>query len=295
MMKWTSRRDRRTLMGCAGPAALALAVMISTSLGTARAETADWIPAIGGHLVLLPPEQIRDAVEQDFDQSALAARIAAMNDRISRQRRDVDELRAAMTSASGTALLDTRRQELRARRHLVRMLGQRLESERAGWATRLSLYAHLLGRTAAADAAAEIRSLSVRQGARPWPGSTPRESDENAPSNIGDETDPAQRYANLERTRTVMLEKLRAHPMRGPTGRGDRDRDGADGVRRLIDHAKSMLMVLDKEIEVLGIMAELVALDALALAVEERDSPPEQAATGHKPETLESAVDLFLK
>ena len=106
----------------------------------------------------------------------------------------------------------------------------------------------------------------------------------------------AQEYSQNRAAIAKLAQAIREHPMNRLPEIDGQSMDRLTYVRRLAQETEAALALLDKEEEILGHMAKLVALDAMAL--DDRLADARVAADGGidpaRPVSVSGAADLFL-
>ncbi|GAB6051214.1 hypothetical protein JCM17960_00340 [Magnetospira thiophila] len=285
---------RSTLLaGCA-----VLALLAAAPQG-AQADTATWNPSASERLVKLPPQMLKKAIDRDYKASALAAAIDDSSGKITAKGQTLADLKGAAEKAEGPLYTELQHQFLAEKQAYVQLMGERLEMRQKQAETRKKLYERLLDKARRSGGAADQVTadlLANQQAARERFKSSLDEVDTQI---FGTEFASESRYgAEYAKNKTAMdslIAAIAAHPMnQGPTLDGEAI-SREDYLRQLVADSEAEIALIAQEEQILGFMAKLVALDAIALAEgldgnpDDGDSPDESAAP-----SLTAAVSLFV-
>ena len=285
------------------PVMLAVIGLLAVSpnmVSQAFASEPGWRPVASERLIKLPAAYLKKAIDKDFDRSELGAALASNREASDLKAATLQDLAQAQEVADGDLRLDLRQQLLGEKQAFIRIMGDRQRLERDRTKTRLRLLHALTrkldqGEPLSSGNGEKIRASQI-QARKRFESSLAKVDDALFASGIA----PESRYAEAHSRNLEAIDKLRhaiaAHPMnRSP------DADGADLTKReylerMAMEAEARLAILDQEEKVLGFMAKLVALDAMAFA-DELDEI-EQASTSTNSTTtpiLSSAVRMFIQ
>lgn len=275
--------------------AFAAALVAASALSRpALAAGTDWKPAATERLVKLPAAYLNKALDSDYKDSGLAAAIGEATAGVARKEQALKEIQAAMSSADGEVLTELKHQFLAEKREYIKLLGERQDLNRKRLQTKKRVYEAVLDRMARDGAAAtpEKTDLLERQKAA-------EERFEHSVSTIdvkllGSGAASDSRYAREYTRNREAIDRLtaalKAHPMNAEAEVDGKAVDKKTYLRSLIARIDSDLAVQDQEETILGYMAKLVALDAMALA-ENLDTPASDGADGSP--TIAAAADFF--
>ena len=285
------------------PTAIAMLGMLaagSVPLSTAHAAEPTWRPLASERLVKLPAAYLKKAIDKDFAQSTLGAALAGNREASDLKATTLEDLARAQEAADGELRLDLRQQLLGEKQAFIRIMGDRQTLERDRVNTRLRLLRALVDKLDQDQAGATGKGEKVRasqiQARQRFESSLTKVDDALFASGMA----PESRYASAHTRNIEAIETLRraiaAHPMNrspDPTGETLTKREY---LERLSMEAEAQLAILDQEEQVLGFMAKLVALDAMAFA-DELDQAEQASVTTKSPATtmLSSAVRMFIQ
>ncbi len=282
----------------AGVAALAL---LAAAPGPAEAspDGATWSPAASERLVKLPPHMLKKAVDRDFQASGLAVAIGDAGTRITAKSQTLRDLRDAATRADGDLRLELQHQFLAEKQVYIQMVGERLELRARQAETRKVLYERLLEKLrlhGAADDPVTADLVARQEAARQR---FDRSVDAVDMQVFGGEFAPQSRYgAEYAKNQAAMdrlLTAIEAHPMNQRPMLDGEEVTREDYLRQLVADAEAERALVAQEEQLLGYMAKLVALDAMALAenLAAAEGGGEVVDGGAEP-SLAANVDLFV-
>ncbi len=280
-----------------GAAALLLSVSVSVTT-PALAETPNWQPSASERLVKLPGNYIKRVIDQDFQGSALAAALGDIGSRIGNKTQTLEELLSATERADGDARVELQQQFLSEKQDYIRLMGERQDLSRRQIKTKVRLYETLL------------RKLDRRN----------NEASQSSQKLVQNQEDAKQRFANsmatvdmkLFNSSTVSESKygkkysknmsaikslvatINSHPMNAQPEFDGQALSKQDYLRQLIAEGESGLAILDQEEIILGYMAKLVALDAMALSEGIIDNALALDDDGEDISSTASAIEFFI-
>ena len=285
---------RHTLLtGCAVLALLAAAPVVAP---VAAKGAADWTPAASERLIKLPPHMLEKAVDRDFRASALSAALDETGDQIQAKGQTLTDLKGAAEQAEGELHTELKHQFLAEKQAYVRLMGARLEMRAAQAETRKKLYDRLLAETLRSGRADDRVSglLADQHAARSrFETSLDAVDMQVFGTEFATESRYGAQYAENKAHIDRLLAAIDAHPVnRHPIPEGE-DLSREDYLRRLIADADAEIALIAQEDRILGFMAKLVALDAMALA-EGLGGAEDGSVVGDTGPSLAEAVDLFV-
>lgn len=212
----------------------------------------------------------------------------------------LEDLSRAEQAADGDLRLDLRQQLLGEKQAFIRIMGDRQRLERERTNTRLRLLHSLIGeldrgQTSATTDGEKIRASQVAARER-FESSLTKVDDVLFASGMA----PDSRYAKAHADNLASIEQLRRaianHPMNQAPSLEGKDLTKREYLEGLAMEDEAHLAILEQEEQVLGFMAKLVALDALAFA-DELDRTDRDTSETSKPTApiLSSAVRMFIR
>ncbi|MBW2275609.1 MAG: hypothetical protein JRG96_20305 [Deltaproteobacteria bacterium] len=277
--------------------------LLALASGPAAARAADtpgWHPEASERLIKLPSALMARSIERDFEGSALAEALGNTRDDAAYKAQTLHDLKAAAERADDSAVrTELRHQYLAEKRDFIALMGRQQELERQRVEVRKRLYAKVLDkleRTGQGISPQNQRLLDDQDAAaKRFESSVAKVDLELFGSGVIEQS----RYAKDFRKNLNAIEKLTAaiqtHPMNAEARVDGDPVSKQDYLRHLLAETESDIAILDQENAVLGYMAKLVALDAMALA-EGIEDPSSLAVAGNAQDegVLVSVVELFV-
>ncbi|MBT5264966.1 MAG: hypothetical protein HOL85_09050 [Rhodospirillaceae bacterium] len=265
----------------------------------AHAAGADWNPAASERLVKLPSQYLKKAIDRDFSQSGLAGQMRETDEKITLKSQSLGELSEAVSQADGDLKFELRHQVLAAKQGYIRMMGERQEMERKRAKTRIRLYKRLLrkiDRRAAAEtpATAKLRERQKEARAR-FEGTLADVDMKLFDQGLSPESKYSRDYSKNRSAIESLMQAIKSHPSNLQADTNGVAMSKREYVLRLVAEAEGELSILNQEEEILGYMAKLVALDAMAFADEiEAAENLDDDGDVRSPRDVASAVALFI-
>lgn len=295
------RQDRR-ISSLVQVLPLMAVLMAGVAMPTSHAIAAspDWSPKLSERLIRLPAVHMKRAVDNDFADSALAEAIGDTADKVSAKSKSVGELKEAMERADGPLATELRHQSLVEKQNLIKLMGTRQDLKRKHLKTKVRLYKRLLRKAhnqAGVKNAASAQLKKNHATAQKRFERTLTDVDMKLfRSNTTSESKYGKDYAKNSMAIDRLAAAINAHPMNALPEIDGKVVGKADYLRQLVAGAESELAILDQEGSILGYMAKLVALDAMALSEGLADASFDgEVSDDENRFELSSAVDLFVQ
>ena len=273
------------------------ACIFTYSLPVQAEEQPEWRPAPTERLVKLPGAYLKKVIERDFSESGLAEAIGDRDSRIADKAKKLADLRDAVDEAEGEVRTELRHQFLAEKREYVKLLGERQELHRRQLRTKVRLYARILNDLKRKSGSSETtqRLLKKQEEARERLERTTLNVDMKVfGSGVGGESKYSREYQkNMQAVQTLMA-ALKDHPMNAEAEIDGKRIGKKDYVRQLATNAEAEIALLDQEETILGYMAKLVALDAMALAENLGEEVAFDAYEEDNDTGISSNIDLFI-
>jgi hypothetical protein len=261
------------------------------------AHAATWQPRASDRLIKLPGTHLEKAVENDFAKSPLAAEMAETGDRVTLKKETLADLQAAVEFAGDDTRIDLEHQFLSEKRRYIDLMSRQLDLRTQRARTKVRLYERLLGKLNAKQAAKtpqQAALLADQQAARArFQGSLSTVDAKLFQSTIAAESRYAQTYAKNMGALESLIAAVQAHPMNQAPELDGQPMTQGEYLRHLIAQNEADMALVDQERSILGYMARLVSLDALALS-EDLAEPETLVAAGDTQPAPADAVDLFI-
>ncbi len=272
-------------------------------LAPVAAEAATWTPRASEKLIKLPGDHLRRAVENDFRKSTLAAAISEADEKVDYKKSTLQDLKQALQRNAGSdeeIEVDLEYQLIGEKQAYLSLARERQALKRKKAETRIRLYERLLAKmNRSQKALSPQKALLVeqqKQAQARFQGSLGKIDTELMQSSITTQSKYATEYANNMAAIENLVAAINNHPMnQAPTVDGV-EVTQEDFVRNMITRNQAELALVDQEDMVLGYMAKLVSLDALALAenISVADSGADVVAVDEPRNSITSTVDLFI-
>lgn len=285
------------------PARLGAGLILCLLAGGVLAETPGqgpepaWRPELTEQLVRLPAAALTRKIESDLGESSLGQALREQEQKLQRQLATLGDLHAALKLAAGEQRTTLAHNLVVEKEAFIAIATERNRLARRQLETRKGVLSSLLSRLgmegASLDDGARVLREQQEAARRRLEASLAR-ADQILGTGPGDRD---SRYARDYEQKRAALDALRrrlaGHPLNRDPVIGGSPVTKAEYVRHLIVAAEGETALLDLEEEMLGYMAKLVSLDALALAEELED--PELADSGRaEPVGIDGAAPFFV-
>lgn len=290
-------RLRHLLLG----GALALAVTLSAQHASANTSTKDaaWNPVASERLIKLPGAYLKRAVDNDFAGSGLAAEIRDTQGLISLKIQTMADLQSAVEQSEGDLQVELQHQFLAEKRDYLKLVGHQQDLKRKQMATKRRLFERLLNKLDREQRAMtpEREALVEKQvdARKRMEGSIASVDLQIFKSPAASQSKYSREYAKNMVAIERLVEAIKVHPMNSGSQIDGRPVTKKEYLRQLVAETEAELQVLDQEETILGYMAKLIALDALALSDLLAENTTEDEYGEPIEETgISAAVDYFI-
>ncbi len=276
---------------------LATAAPAAPALARVDHEAPTWNPVASERLIKLPGSYLKKAVENDFRGSGLAASLRDTESLIGLKAETLTDLKGAIDQADGELKIELQHQFLAEKREYLELVGRHQESRRRQMNTRLRLYDKLLGKLNRRDAAMTParQALIEKQDAAKL--RLERSISKVDMTMFATPMTGQSKYAREFAENVVAIERLvqaiGVHPLNGDSQIDGQPVSKQDYLRRLAAETEAELQIIDQEETILGYMAKLIALDALALTEELNDTGFD-ADEESREVGITAAIDFFI-
>jgi hypothetical protein len=279
-------------------AVLMAGVAMPTS--NAIAASPDWRPKMSERLIRLPAVHLKRAVDNDFADSALAGAIGDTADKVAAKSKSVSELNEAMERAEGPLAVELRHQSLVEKQNLIRLMGSRQDLKRKHLKTKIRLYKRLLPKTQNQVGSKNAAGAELKKNHATAQNRFERTLTDVDMKLFRSNQTPESKYGKDYAKNTMAIDRLvaaiNAHPMNALPEIDGKVVGKADYLRQLVAGTESELAILDQEGGILGYMAKLVALDAMALSEGLSDANFDgEDSDDENRFQVSTAVDLFVQ
>ncbi|MFT5181468.1 MAG: hypothetical protein ACI8S3_001352 [Alphaproteobacteria bacterium] len=299
-MKTINLRSTQKPAGLLVVSALALAIAATAPSG-AMAAAEKWAPVASEKLMQLPGDFLRKAVDNDFARSGLAQELVSLDEQVVFKRSTLADLQRAIERADDADIrLDLQHQFLNEKRNYIELMRENQDIRRKRAATKVKLYERLLdnlNRQRRATTPEKAAFIAKQTAARErFKASASQIDAQLLTSSAASESRYSREYAKNLSAVQELVAAINAHPMNAAPALDGQPVTRGEYLRQLIAENQGDLAVVDQERAILGHMAKLVSLDALALS-EGIDSDAyaeiDIDATEEGPNQVTSAVEFF--
>ena len=227
-----------------------------------------WRPQLSEKILLLPPKHMNDAIEQDFSKSSLAQNMTSVETQLSDQVSAIDQLKQNLSRYDEQEQIEARHQIIVGKKTYIELLGQQIDLKRERLHTKLGLLKRLdrnLSRdTAQQKAASDVAQLQADAKSR-IEGISSKLREQIALEPLTKETNFSKAFDKNMAAISALKDAIANHRMQSRLGL-DSGATKADMLRQLMLDTEADLALIEIETELLGHMAHLLSLDAMALA-----------------------------
>ena len=254
-------------------AAAALGLLLS---GPAFAgDIPEWHPESSERLVKLPATYLKKSLEHDFAESALGTALRGTDGEIGFKAKTLQDLQNSIAKAEGDMRIELRHQFLHEKRAYVDMMSKRNELQRSRVRIQTRLLEDMLARMrpgSSGDSPAKQELIKRQDAAKARFESSLSTVDMRLfNSSSAPESKYSVKYAENSAAIEQLVARINTHKMNDAVVADGENMSKEDYVRQMLADAQAESAIIDQEDTILGYMAKLVALDALALADEALD------------------------
>ena len=264
---------------------------------SAMASSGVWAPQASEKLMKLPGDFLKKAVENDFAKSRLGVAMVETDQKVGLKKDTLADLQAAVDSAEGDLKIELTHRFLAEKKRFLELMRDQQDLRRRRAQTKVTLYEKMLRKMSVKSTGAapsRVALVANQKAARErFEKSAPRIDAELFRSSVTAESKYARDYAKNLSAIENLAQAINAHPMNRAPEVDGRPVSQADYLRQLIAENEADVALVDQERAILGYMAKLVSLDALALSDGVADSTASVTPT-QNPDRLTSAMDFFV-
>lgn len=254
-----------------------------------------WRPQLSEKILLLPLKHMNNAIEQDFSKSGLARNMTSVESQISDQVSAISELKKNLSLYSEQEKIEARHQIIVGKKNYIELLGKQIDLKRTRLNTKLVLLKRF-DRTLSRDvleqkAESELRQLQQDAKSR-IESISAKLREQIAMEPLTPETNFSKEFDKNMLAINALKGAIANHRMQSQLGL-DKGASKGDMLRQLMLDAEADLALVEIETELLGHMAHLLSLDAMALAEDVAITSFDVAAGGQTYSSPSDAVTLF--
>jgi hypothetical protein len=254
-----------------------------------------WRPQLSEKILLLPPKHMNDAIEQDFSKSGLAQNMTSVEGQLSDQVSAINQLKQNLSRYDEQEQIEARHQIIVGKKTYIELLGQQIDLKRERLHTKLGLLKrldrNLSSDTAQQKVASDVAQLQADAKSR-IEGISSKLREQIALEPLTKETNFSKVFEKNMAAISALKDAIASHRMQSRLGL-DSGTTKSDVLRQLMLDTEADLALIGIETELLGHMAHLLSLDAMALA---EDVAAQSFTVAMKAQTYSSpsdAVPLF--
>jgi len=279
-------------------AAVFAATLCLTIPGVALAEGGPtWNPESSERLVKLPPTYLQKTLDYDFEQSDLGQAMRDIAVEVEFKTMTLDDLQTAIGQSHGDVHTELRHQFLAEKSAYVELAVARNTLHRQQLRTKMAVLDDILGELSAEQATmtpARQQLIDQQQAARlRFKAAIPEVNLSMAETALGPESRYSLEFsANFTAIESLTL-AIQAHSMNESPVAEEGTLTKREYIRQMITDVETELALLDQQEKIIGKMAKLVALDAMALSNELMGT---EMAQTNEPDTgtVRAAVGFFV-
>ncbi|MGB0682356.1 MAG: hypothetical protein ACPGOV_06595 [Magnetovibrionaceae bacterium] len=279
--------------------ALVGAALMGGTMTAIPAAATTWQPTASERLVKLPGNHLERAVESDARRSELGLAIRDAEERIQLKTQALEDLQGAIDAADGDLRTELNHLFLLEKQAYLNLMKESQSLRRKEARTKLKLYERLLGkmdRKQSSRTSGQVALKEKHDAALARFEQTRQAIDTKImQSSLTAESPYARSYAENLAAIENLQRAIDDHPMNRAPERFGVPLTQADYLRDLVARHQSELNIIDQESQMLGFMAKLVSLDALALSegINEAALDEDWASPEQQESSISSAVSLF--
>lgn len=294
LIQQTSPKKLATVLGAVFLGSVILVGSASVALSAPK-----WTPQSSERLVKLPPSYLQKSIDHDFANSELGTAIQEKEENLSLKGNTLGDLQKAIETADQDVRADLRHQFLAEKRNYLAMMSERNDLRRKHLMTKRRLFDDMLSRLSAEEGemTPEKEELLALQdaAAERFESSLAKVDQRLFEAPDLEESKYSKQYAQNKTAIEQLVARIDNHKMNEmPMAENGVIMTREEHVRRMVADVQTELAVLDQEETILGYMAKLVALDAMALAEEGLDEELIDSDVAQNSLTPAKNVSFFL-
>ncbi len=282
---------------------LLLIIMTFTGLSILGSQTAlsqngsHWQPQLSEKILMLPPKHLNEVIETDFGKSGLANHMTNIESEISEQVSMINELASNIDNYENAELIEARHQVIVGKKNYIELLGEQNLLKQQRIKTKLNLLANLENavtrnfhktenQSEISELQNELKSRSSEVAAKL--------TQELSLETLQDESKFSKAFNKKMTAISALKDAIASHRMQSQSGI-DANLSKAEIIREMKLNTEAELALVDIENELLGHMAHLLSLDAMALAEDSASQSFDVATNVMNFSTASDAVSLFIQ
>ena len=246
---------------------------------------------------MLPPKHLNEVIEKDFGKSGLANHMGNIESEISEQVSMINELASNIDSYQNAERIEARHQVIVGKKNYIELLGEQNLLKQQRVKTKLNLLTNLENAVARNSHGMKNQSeISELQNELKSRSSEVAEklTQEISLETLQDESKFSKAFNKKMAAISALKDAIASHRMQSQSGM-DANLSKAEIIREMKLDTEAELALVDIENELLGHMAHLLSLDAMALAEDSATLSFDVADSMMNFSTASDAVSLFIQ
>jgi len=254
---------------------LVAAAAITNSAHAAQRGNPSWTPQSSERLVKLPTNYLKKSLDHDFKQSELGAALQGADENIGLKAKTLRDLKEAVGTSNGEVRGELRHQFLGEKRDYINLMSERNELKRRHLQTKKRVFESMLDRVAdQKNVPPAQQELIERQDAalQRFESSFDRVDMQLFKNGMAADSKYGEKHHENVSAIEKLMARIQGHKMNARPEDDGRPLTHEEELRHMAADVQAELALLEQEESILGYMAKLVALDAMALAEESLDA-----------------------
>ncbi|MCW9035536.1 MAG: hypothetical protein OQJ97_15055 [Rhodospirillales bacterium] len=266
---------KRLTLALAFTSALVVGVTASQIASAATNGNPSWRPQSSERLVKLPASYLKKSIDHDFKQSELGLALQNTDENIGLKAKTLNDLQSAVGQSQGEVQDELRHQFLGEKRDYIQLMSQRNELKRKHLVTKRRLFETMLEKVADSKNVSPVRQeLMDKQdeAMQRFESSFDKVDMRLFKNGMAADSKYGQKHHENVSAIEKLMSRIQGHRMNSIPEDDGRPLTHEEQLRRMASNVQAEIALLDQEEGILGYMAKLVALDAMALAEESLDA-----------------------
>ncbi len=266
---------RKLTLALAFTSALVVGVVASQTANATSNSNPTWRPQSSERLVKLPASYLKKSLEHDFKQSELGLALQNTDQNIGLKAKTLNDLQSAVGQSHGEVQDELRHQFLSEKRDYIQLMSQRNELKRKHLITKKRVFNSMLDKVAEGKNISPVQQELVdKQDAAlaRFESSFDKVDMRLFKNSMASDSKYGQKHHENMSAMEKLMSRIQSHKMNAQAEDDGRPVTHEEQLRRMAANAEAELALLDQEEGILGYMAKLVALDAMALAEDSLDA-----------------------
>jgi len=255
--------------------AILAGVVFTSGALAANSANPSWRPQSSERLIKLPTSYLKKSLEHDFQQSQLGLALQNTDENISLKAKTLSDLQNAVGESQGEVQNELRHQFLGEKRDYINLMSQRNDLKRKHLETKRRLFEKMLDRMAEGKDISPVKQELLdkqEMAVKRFESSFDKVDMRLFKNGMAADSKYGQKHSQNIAAIDQLMNRINNHRMNAPAEDDGRPLTHEEQVRRMAANVQAELALLDQEEGILGYMAKLVALDAMALAEDSLDA-----------------------